>query len=281
MSILIVMYLCGVFPLLLGVLGKHFMKKVKLPAYVLGHAIQFAVMFLCGLIIKFIDVSVFSFARAYLVMAVVVGIFCVIMTCREWKQLFAWKKPNAWNVLILVGEFGLLGGSILFLMPHWLDMTEESLYKLQNTGVLDDMSCLPYGLAQQLTGMNPVSMVRVFLPLCFLPLFYATYHFFAKGRVWFLIFVYAIFGLYIFVPGYLPLEVFLNIWNPTTLAISVFLPLFYVCLMEKSYVELIVVGLAMQGLMSYAWAYMSVLLLVSAFIRLGYHIYDKKEEKKA
>ena len=281
MSILIILYMCGVFPLLLGVMGKHLDKKVKMPAYVIGHAIQFAVLFFCGIVIKFIGVSVFSFARGYFMATIAVGIFCVIMTCRKWKKMLVWKKPSVLSFSAFVGELGMLGGSILFLMPHWLDMTEETLYNLQNTGVLNDMSCLLYGIVQQLSEMNPVTMVRVWLTVCFMPLFYATYHYFAKGRIWFLVFTYAIFGFFIFVPGYIGLEVFLNVWNPVTLVVSVLMPLFYVCLIEKSYIELIIVGAAMQGLVSQAWLYMGILICVALIVNIGYQIHDKKEDKKA
>ncbi len=276
MSVLIIAYLCGVFPLLLGAMGKHFLKKSKLPAYVLGHAMQFAVLCLCGIAFNFIKISVLSFARGYLVVSIVVGIFCVILTCREWKVNLPTWKPSLWNVIILLGELGMMGGSILLLMPHWLDLTEESLYQLSTTGQLDDMSVLLYGFLQQLTGMNPVTLVRVFLPVFLLPLFYATYHYLAKGRVWFLIFAYTIFGFFLLVPGYLPLEVFLNVWNPSTLTIAIFLPLFYVCLVERNVVELVIVALAMVGLMPSVWVYMVALLVVYIGIQIGYRIYDKK-----
>ena len=208
--------------------------------------------------------------------SIVVGIFCVILTCREWKGNLPTWKPSLWNAIILLGELGMMGGSILLLMPHWLDLTEESLYQLSVTGQLDDMSVLLYGMMQQLTGMNPVTLARVFLPLFLLPLFYATYHYLAKGRVWFLIFAYTIFGLFIFVPGYLPLEVLLNVWNPATLVVSVFLPLFYVSLVERSYVELAIVALAMVGLMPTVWVYMVALAIVYIGMQIGYRIYDKK-----
>ena len=276
MSVLIIAYFCGVFPLLLGEMGKHFLKKTTLPLYVMGHAIQFAVLFLCGVVINFTKLSILSFARGYLVVSIVVGIFCVILTCREWKGNLPTWKPSLWNAIILLGELGMMGGSILLLMPHWLDLTEESLYQLSVTGQLDDMSVLLYGMMQQLTGMNPVTLARVFLPLFLLPLFYATYHYLAKGRVWFLIFAYTIFGLFIFVPGYLPLEVLLNVWNPATLVVSVFLPLFYVSLVERSYVELAIVALAMVGLMPTVWVYMVALAIVYIGMQIGYRIYDKK-----
>ena len=276
MSVLIIAYLCGVFPLLLGAMGKHFLKKTTLPIYAMGHAIQFAVLFVCGVVINFTKLSILSFARGYLVVSIVVGIFCVILTCRDWKgNLPAWK-PSLWNVIILLGELGMMGGSILLLMPHWLDLTEESLYQLSVTGQLDDMSVLLYGMMQQLTGMNPVTLVRVFLPLFLLPLFYATYHYLAKGRVWFLIFAYTIFGMFIFVPGYLPLEVLLNVWNPATLTIAIFLPLFYVSMVDCSYVELAIVALAMVGLMPTVWVYMVALAIVYIGMQIGYRIYDKK-----
>ena len=281
MSVLIIAYLCGVFPLLLGAMGKHFLKKTTLPLYVMGHAIQFAVLFLCGVVINFTKLSILSFARGYLVVSIVVGIFCVILTCREWKGNLPTWKPRLWNVIILLGELGMMGGSILLLMPHWLDLTEESLYQLSVTGQLDDMSVLLYGMMQQLTGMNPVTLVRVFLPVFLLPLFYDTYHSFAKGRVWYFIFAYTIFGLFIFVPGYIGLEVFLNIWNPTTLAISVFLPLLFVSLMQRAYIETVLLALAMQGLMNQAWLYVLAIVIVAVGVQIGYRIADKKEGKQS
>ncbi|MCR4998419.1 MAG: hypothetical protein K6A05_01105 [Lachnospiraceae bacterium] len=262
-------------------MGKHFLKKTMLPIYVMGHAIQFAVLFLCGVVINFTKLSILSFARGYLVVSIVVGIFCVILTCREWKDSLPDWKPGIWNVVILLGELGMMGGSILLLMPHWLDMTEESLYQLSATGQLDDMGVLLYGVLQQLTGMNPITLVRVFLPIFFLPLFYDAYHSFANGRVWYLVFAYMIFGLFIFVPGYIGLEVFLNIWNPTTLVISVFLPVFFVCVMQKVYLEAIIVALAMQGLMHQAWLYILFIVIVAVGVQIGYRISDKKEGKKS
>jgi len=150
------------------------------------------------------------------------------------------------------------------------------LYHFSMSGEQSDWTMLLYTVVLKLAGMNPVTMVRVFLPICLFPLFYATYHYFAKGRIWFLIIAYTIFGMFIFVPGYLPLEVFLNVWNPATLTISIFLPLFYVSLVERSYVELAIVVLAMVGLMPQVWVYMVALVIVYIGVQIGYRIYDKK-----
>lgn len=283
MSVLIILYLCVGYPLLLGLLGKHFAPQAKLPAYVVGHGMQFAVMFLCGLVIKYISISMFSFARAYGIIALVIGIFCVILTCRDWKQTITWR-PTIWNVIILLGEVGLIYGSILFLLPHWLDLTEETLYQLQATGQLDDVAYLLYGVVLELCGCNPVTLVRLWLPICLLPLLFSVCHFFAQNRPWFLVFAYFVFISYVFVPGYIGVEVLLNIWNPVTLCISVWLPVFYYLLIQLFWnnnrtifqgIGLVIIVLAMQGLMPQACLYAAVLALIAVGIRLGYYVYDK------
>jgi len=75
--------------------------------------------------------------------------------------------------------------------------------------------------------------------------------------------------------------VFLNIWNPTTLAISVFLPLLFVSLMQRAYIETVLLALAMQGLMNQAWLYVLAIVIVAVGVQIGYRIADKKEGKQS
>ena len=284
MSILIITYLCGVFPLLLGTMGNHFLKQAELPAYVLGHAMQFAVLAFCGLLIKYSEISILSFAKVYVCCAIVVGIFCVIMTCREWKNLVTWH-PSMPKVFTLAGEFALMAMSILICVPHWMDMTEETLYQLSVSGELSDMHCLLYGTLQQLTGLNPVTLVRLWLPIFLLPLFYSAYHYFAQERVWFLVFAFIVYAGFIAFPGYVGMQVFLNVWNPVTLSVVIWIPILLWLLVQALWkeqrnkslvVEIVIVFVALQGLLAQAWIY-ALVFVVSAFLaRLGYALSDKR-----
>ena len=273
MSILIVLYICGVFPWLFGNLGKHCLRnRIELPAYVVGHGLQFIILGLCGLVLHALEISVVSFAMVYGVCTVVVGIFCVIMTCREW-HLPDMSGMNKW---IFIGELVIMLGCILITIPHWQDHSEELMYQFASTGVLGDNGYLLHAIALQLSGMNSVTFIRLLMPICFLPLVFSAYGWLSRGRIWFLIFAYAMFGGYIFTTGYVGLEAFLNSWNPVTITVSIFLPLLMVSFAHRSYVDCALMVLGILALHREAMVYIIAMLLVYAVIRWIYNITGKK-----
>ncbi len=267
MSVLVIAYLCILFPLLFGAMGKHYMRQSQLPAYVLGHALQFACLCVCGWVIKLTGVSIISFASVYVVLTGVVGIFCVIVSFRDWKEFFRWK-PTFLGIGVLILEMGLMAFSVRFTLPHVLDMTGESLYRLKVTGTLDNMGVLLYGIVLAITDMNPVTLVQLYLPICFLPLFYSAYHWFAKGRMAFLVFAYAVFAIMVFFPGYLGMEVFLNSWNPLTMSLTVWLPILLALLERKAWVESGIVLLAILGLEPEVLVYVILFVVIGLVLEL-------------
>lgn len=271
----------GVFPLVMGTFLKKHMKLENMSAYLQGYFLQFAFMLLLGALFTVGLFSVQTLSYIWLGVCAILSVICLVLDYRYFLRevcalpnkaglLFQDKK----SLMILVCEIILMIGSILVLEPHWDDMTEEIVVAFQKTGVLMDSSYLFHVMLQLLTGIPTTVLVRLVLPIFLLPAFYAACHMLTNGLGRYaLLSVYVFYGFMVFVPGYLGLEPFLNVWNPVTIGISVCLPIFVRALIDCKWskmhvLELVIIGLALQWGIPQGWLYIIGFVLAYMIVLL-------------
>lgn len=271
---------CLAFPWVLGVIFKNIFRKSMLPAYLLGHSIQFVTLYVAGKAITYLEISLYRFTLVYASGAILLSVLVLTLFRKRWKQIIITAFRQI-NIGILVAEVVLTLISILFLLPHSADLTEQILRGYLATGGLVDNRYFLYAICMTAGGVPVTFFVRVILPICFLPLFYTTYHYLAGGRKWFLKFAYTIYASLVFVESQVCFEVFLNIWNPLTLGITVWLPLVYVYTTKlvwakergiEQYIELCILVLAFQSLVAKGWIYIGAIIVMTMLVRIMYSV---------